>query len=294
MIANYRLLILYCLHTTFAMILASGNMVVAETNSNSCPDSALSRFVRHNVAGGESIESIAQQYKLAPASIIKMNPDQLRNGKITVGSKILIPPYDGNIIEVSRGQSWRDLAKKYRIRADVLFELNGCKPPSGLVFIPTSRTSNRRAQPVSSYNDSPTLTKFATYPLPKISVVSLPYGWQNNPKTGEVFFHSGVDFVSAIATSVQAVGDGTVVFAGTQGTYGNLVIINHNGGLQSRYAHLESIKVKVGEKVNSGYVIGTVGTTGQPSSVQPHLHFEIRATSSLGWVAKDPKEFWKN
>jgi murein DD-endopeptidase MepM/ murein hydrolase activator NlpD len=54
------------------------------------------------------------------------------------------------------------------------------------------------------------------------------------------------------------------------------------------------MKVKVGEQVKSGAVIGTAGTTGQPSSVEPHLHFEIRTTSSLGWVAKDPQEFLEN
>jgi murein DD-endopeptidase MepM/ murein hydrolase activator NlpD len=294
MIVAYRLLILYCLPAIFGMIFAPGDIVVAQTNSNDCPTSALSRFFRHKVNSGETIGSIAQRYNLSPASITKMNPDRIRDGKITVGSEILIPPYDGNIIEVSRGQSWREISKKYRIRADVLFELNGCKPPSELAFIPIKRTSNRRVQPVPSYNDNSTFSKFATYPLPKVSVVSLPYGWQNNPKTGEVFFHSGIDVVTAIGTPTQAFNDGTVVFAGIQGTYGNLVIINHSGGLQSRYAHLESIKVKVGEQVKTGHVIGTVGTTGQPSSIQPHLHFEIRATSSLGWVAKDPKEFLEN
>nr|WP_321572291.1 M23 family metallopeptidase [Calothrix sp. PCC 6303] len=267
---------------------------MAQTNSNDCPASALSRFLRHKVTSGETIESIAQRYNLARESITKMNPDGLRNGKIKVGSEILIPPYDGNIIEVSRGQSWREISKRYRVRADVLFELNGCKPPSGLAFIPINRTSNRRVQPASDSNDSSTISKFTSFPVPRKSVISLPYGWQNNPKTGEVFFHSGIDIQTAIGTPTQSVGDGTVVFAGTQGTYGNLVIINHGGGLQSRYGQLESIKVKVGEQLKAGDLIGVVGATGQPSSIQPHLHFEIRATSSLGWVAKDPKEFLEN
>jgi murein DD-endopeptidase MepM/ murein hydrolase activator NlpD len=294
MIVASRLLILCCFPTILGMILAPGDLLVAQTNSNDCPTSALSRFFRHKVTTGETIESIAQHYNLAPASITKMNSDRLRNGQISVGSEILIPPYDGNIIEVSRGQSWREISKRYRVRADVLFELNGCKPPSGLAFIPTNRTSNRRAQPAFDSNDSSTISKFTSYPLPQTSAISLPYGWQNNPRTEEVFFHSGIDFQAAISTPTQSVGDGTVVFAGTQGTYGNLVIINHSGGLQSRYAQLETIKVKVGEQVKAGHVIGTVGITGQPSSIQPHLHFEIRATSSLGWVAKDPKDFWEN
>lgn len=94
-----------------------------------------------------------------------------------------------------------------------------------------------------------------------------------------------------LGTSVQAVGGGVVVFAQEQGTYGNLVIINHSKGLQSRYAHLEDIKVSVGEEIVKGDLIGTVGATGIPTIKEPHLHFEIRSSSSLGWVAKDPKEY---
>ena len=77
-------------------------------------------------------------------------------------------------------------------------------------------------------------------------------------------------------------------------SYGKLVIINHSGGLQSRYAHLDSIKVTVGQQVNTGDLLGTVGTTGQPTSTQPHIHFEVRASSSIGWVAQDPKGYLRN
>jgi lysostaphin len=82
-----------------------------------------------------------------------------------------------------------------------------------------------------------------------------------------------------------------VVFAQPQGTYGQLVIINHSGGLQSRYAHLNEINVSVGQKVNQGDLLGTVGTTGEPTVTQPHLHFEMRSSSDLGWAAEDPKGY---
>jgi lysostaphin len=124
--------------------------------------------------------------------------------------------------------------------------------------------------------------------------VALAYGWQINPATGDVFFHSGVDLLATVGTSVQAIAPGTVAFANEQGSYGKLVIINHSGGLQSRYAHLDSIKVTVGQQVNTGDLLGTVGTTGQPTSTQPHLHFEVRASSSIGWVAQDPKGYLRN
>ncbi|MFO5526534.1 MAG: M23 family metallopeptidase, partial [Cuspidothrix sp.] len=124
--------------------------------------------------------------------------------------------------------------------------------------------------------------------------VGLSYGWQIHPTTGDVFFHSGVDLLAPVGSSVQAIAPGIVVFAKEQGSYGKLVIINHADGFQSRYAQLESIKVTLGQKVNQSDILGTVGTSGQPTSTQPHLHFEMRSNGSLGWEAKDPKGFFSN
>ena len=75
---------------------------------------------------------------------------------------------------------------------------------------------------------------------------------------------------------------------GQQDNYGNLVVVNHPGGKQTRYAHLDTIQVVIGQQVNSGEVLGTVGTTGRPDLDTPHLHFEVRDNSPLGWVAQDP------
>lgn len=260
--------------------------------AGSCPDPALSRFQRHIVGRGETLESIAQRYNLMPATIISMN-QSLKNGRVTVGSEIQIPPYNGIVVEVPRNQTWRQVAAKYRIRPDALFEVNGCQKDPRVVFVPARNPSLNL--PVTQPS-SPTIlpSNLTGYPLSVVGTVALPYGWQINPATGDVFFHSGVDLLAALGTSVEAIAPGIVVFASEQGTYGKLVIINHSGGLQSRYAHLDSINVIVGQQVNSKDLLGTVGTTGKPTSTQPHLHFEIRASSSLGWVAQDPKSYLKN
>ncbi|GAX39405.1 peptidase M23B [Tolypothrix sp. NIES-4075] len=255
-----------------------------------CPTPALERFQRHKVASGETLASIAQRYNLMPTTIIGMNPD-LRNRTVAIGSEILIPPYDGIVVEVPRGQTWREVAAKYKIRADALFEVNGCEKDPRVVFVPQGNSSRSRPVTNSTTASSTTPIKFTGYPLPENARVALAYGWQINPSTSEVFFHSGVDLLASVGTSVEAIAPGTVVFAGNQGTYGNLVIINHAGKLQSRYAHLENIKVSVGQQVKQQDEIGTVGTTGKPTSTQPHLHFEIRSSSDLGWVAKDPNQY---
>lgn len=134
----------------------------------------------------------------------------------------------------------------------------------------------------------------AEYPLPTVATVALGYGWQTDPNTGKVFFHSGLDLLATTGTPVQAVGAGTVAFAGERGSYGNLVVVNHQGGRQSRYAHLQSVVVRASQSVKQGDLLGTVGSTGQPTSTQPHLHFELRYASSLGWVAEDPSRYLNN
>ncbi|SFC12534.1 M23 family metallopeptidase [Streptomyces aidingensis] len=93
-------------------------------------------------------------------------------------------------------------------------------------------------------------------------------------------YHTGVDFNAGAGTSVKAVSSGTVVSAGWGGSYGNEVIIQHEDGHYSQYAHLSAISVSAGQSVTVGQEIGLVGTTG--NSTGPHLHFEIRTGTSYG------------
>ena len=268
---------------------------LANASNQDCPQPALSRLVRHKVAPGETLESIAQRYNLIPATLIGMNPT-LRNSQVAVGREILIPPYNGIRVEVPRGRTWRQVAATYKVRPEVLFEVNGCQKEPRVVFVPGVNWSQNRPATLTAIATPPPPPlpiKLAGYPLPNVTSVGLPYGWQINPATGQVFFHSGLDLLAATGTSVQAIGAGEVVFAGEQGSYGNLVVINHGGGLQSRYAHLSEMTVVVGQTVKQGDLVGTVGTTGKPTSTQPHLHFEVRSSSSLGWVAEDPNRYLK-
>ena len=257
--------------------------LVANNSSNGSRQCqpALSRLLRHKVAPGETLDSIAQQYNLIPATLMGMN-SALRNGKVAVGSEILSPPYNGIRVQVPAGQTWRHIAATYRVRADVLFEVNGCQKAPKVVFVPGVNWSPERPS-----------SELLGYPLPLKASVALGYGWQIHPNTGKVFFHSGMDLLAAAGTQVRAVGAGTVAFAGEQGSYGNLVVVNHAKGRQTRYAHLRNIVVTAGQKIAKGDLLGTVGSTGEPTSSQSHLHFEVRYGSSLGWIAEDPVSFLK-
>lgn len=86
-------------------------------------------------------------------------------------------------------------------------------------------------------------------------------------------FHTGIDIDAAFGTPVVATADGVVKAAGYYGDYGNMVLIEHASGYATLYAHLSEIKVKVGERVKAGEVLGKVGSTGR--STGPHLHYEI-------------------
>ncbi len=250
-----------------------------------CPQPALSRLIHHRVAPGETIESIARQYNLISATLIGMNPS-LQQGKANIGSEIVIPPYNGIRVEVPAGQTWRNVAAKYKVRPDVLFEVNGCQQEPKIVFVPGVNWSPPRPA-------KPAPGSLVGYPLPAIAPVVLGYGWRLNPDTGQVFFNSGVDLLAATGDPVLVVGAGTVAFAGWRDTYGNLVVVNHQGGQQTRYASLNSMAVHVGQIVKSGDLLGTVGSTGKPNLNQPYLHFEVRYASPMGWVAEDPSSYLK-
>ena len=87
-------------------------------------------------------------------------------------------------------------------------------------------------------------------------------------------FHAGIDFPATTGTAVAAAGGGRVVFAGPSGSgWGKLVVVAHDRGVRTRYAHLSRIEVEVGQRVAVGSTVGLVGTTGEANG--PHLHFEV-------------------
>jgi murein DD-endopeptidase MepM/ murein hydrolase activator NlpD len=99
------------------------------------------------------------------------------------------------------------------------------------------------------------------------------YGWRRDPFTGMRDFHQGLDIVAPVGTKVLSPADGIVTKVGTKGGFGNSLVISHGYGVATRYGHLASYKVRVGQRVKRGEVIGLVGSTGR--STGPHLHYEV-------------------
>ncbi|HEX5732360.1 MAG TPA: peptidoglycan DD-metalloendopeptidase family protein [Blastocatellia bacterium] len=100
------------------------------------------------------------------------------------------------------------------------------------------------------------------------------YGYRSDPFTGRARFHSGVDIKARWGDPVGASLAGVVQFAGWYHGYGNLIVINHGGGVTTHYAHLSGYAVAVGMRVERGTIIGHAGSTGRATS--PHLHYEVR------------------
>jgi murein DD-endopeptidase MepM/ murein hydrolase activator NlpD len=109
--------------------------------------------------------------------------------------------------------------------------------------------------------------------------LSSSMGNRSDPFTGEKDFHPGLDISADKGDPVYATADGKVVNASAAGNYGNLVILDHGYGLETRYGHLSAFKVKQGVTVKRGDLLGLVGSTGRATS--SHLHYEVRANGRI-------------
>ena len=138
----------------------------------------------------------------------------------------------------------------------------------------TSSDSNNLA----NSNSSSTVISNGSWPVPGYNRVSSPFGYRIHPVLGIKKLHTGIDIPAPTGTPTVAVSSGTVIYSGVQGSYGNTVMIQHDNGLVSLYAHNSSLVVKVGDQVKKGQVVAKIGSTGR--STGPHLHFEIRVNGT--------------
>jgi murein DD-endopeptidase MepM/ murein hydrolase activator NlpD len=196
------------------------------------------------------------------------------------------------------------------------------KREESLISIPVDISPLRRVERVTPtprggdgvYGSLPKMDGVVTAPLPKIEgMVSVPvsqpryeerpatvsstgvkigslFGYRRDPFTRRARFHSGVDIKAKTGDPVGSSQSGIVQFAGWYHGYGNLVIVDHGGGVTTYYAHLSGFQLGVGDRVDRGTVVGYAGSTGRATS--PHLHYELRidgtAINPFQQVALDP------
>jgi murein DD-endopeptidase MepM/ murein hydrolase activator NlpD/nucleoid-associated protein YgaU len=234
----------------------------------------------YTVRGGDSLEKIAKRFGLRQDTLISVNNLQSASS-IRSGINLRIPNMDGVSHRVKRGESLSSLSKTYAIDMTRIVDANDLSSSTIAIgqslFIPNARLS------------SASLKQFygMQFQWPARGAISSPFGYRANPFTGLRTFHSAVDIVVNVGTSIRAVIDGRVADTGYNSVFGNYIILKHDSGYQSLYAHLSKISVKEGSYISKGAVIGLSGNTGQ--STGPHLHFSLFKNGQ----ALDPLKYLK-
>ncbi len=185
---------------------------------------------------------------------------------------------------VKKGDTVLSIAKKYKADADDIAKFNGIAKDADLtvgdvvlvpegeisVIAPVVKKKVKRGFVVGFEK----LLDTYTYETPAGFLIRPVNGGR---KTQGLHGHNGIDIGANSGTPVLASGSGRVILAkegGYNGGYGSIVIISHQGGIQTVYSHLRQVNVTTGQTVSQGQVIGQVGNTGL--STGPHLHFEVR------------------
>ncbi len=172
---------------------------------------------------------------------------------------------------VKRGENLYRIAKTYGIDMNKLAELNGISDPSKIdagqpIFIPNA--AKQLPVPIIGKKGAETLNG-STFSWPVSGAISSRFGEKRHGH-----YHSGVDILAPYGTGIVAARDGVVVFSGHERGYGRMVIIDHEDGSATVYAHNASNLVEAGDRVSRGEVIAHVGKSGNATG--PHVHFEIR------------------
>jgi len=151
---------------------------------------------------------------------------------------------------------------------------------------PVNQVTGNTIEPFRISFDGP--KKDVAFSIPVSGRISSGFGNRFHPIDKRVKFHAGLDIAVPKGTEVGAAADGVVTFAGPSGGYGNLVIVKHPDGRETRYGHLSRLMVSVDAEVKAGEPIALSGSTGK--STGPHLHFEVRENGQ----AVDPAKIISN
>ena len=242
--------------------------------------------VKYTVQTGDNVSSIADDFEVSADSILwangklEDNPDML-----SVGQTLNIPPVSGVLHTVQNGETVRSIADKYKtkkLNTDALvqnivnFEFNqerhDLQGPDYSLTVGQFLMVPGGAKPYQ-----PRIVTAYSGPIPATAARGTgSFGWPVSGRITQKFWtrHPGIDIGAPKGASVLAADSGYVIQAGWSNVgYGNMILINHGNGYLTRYGHLSTFNVEVGDSVKKGQLIGRAGSTG--NSTGPHLHFEI-------------------
>ena len=127
----------------------------------------------------------------------------------------------------------------------------------------------------SSSSSGPVASPSGQFTWPANGSLTSPYGYRTHPIFGDTRLHTGIDIGAGYGSAVYAADSGVVTYVGVMSGYGNVIVVDHGGGLSTTYNHLSAYSVGSGQSVGRGSTIGAVGCSGYCTG--PHLHFEVRA-----------------
>jgi len=232
----------------------------------------------YEVAGGDTISTIAAKFGISSASILWAN-NLSETSYIRPGDKLLIPPVSGVVYKVAKGDTIQKIAEKYKGDINNILEFNSLADASAieegqLIVIPGG-VMPETPKPTPS----PSKTQYAQGYQGNIPASAKISGgnfqWPTPSHKINQYFkwrHTGIDIDGTYSSPIYAAEAGTVEFTGSGSGYGNHIIINHGNGKKTLYGHLSKIYVKNGQRVERGQTIGMMGCTGWCTGT--HLHFE--------------------
>lgn len=248
---------------------------------NKAIDTSRVTFVDHIVKPGDTITSIARSYGIQPETIIGVNTINDYNS-IETGTILTIPNRDGQIYVVRSGDSLSLIASRFGMGYLTLADVNGLTSslirPGDRLFIPDRTISEEVFKTVMK----------TLFVQPVDGNVSVAFGDEvEDITTGEILKSEGIRIVNSTGTPIVAAMSGTIktVTSDTSGL-GKYIVMTHENGYTTLYAHLDKTLVHVGDYVEQGSTIGSLGNTGKILS--PALYFEI----SKDDVPIDPADYF--
>lgn len=237
----------------------------------------------YEVKKGDTLATVAKLFGVSKNTIIWAN--DLKSEKISPGDTLVILPISGIRHTVRQGDTVSSIAKRYKADKDDIAKYNGVTTDTKLakgdvIIVPEGEivvTETKKTSSGKVVTTNKVLDKWTT---------STPDGFlirpvANGRKTQGIHGHNGIDIGGSLGTPILASAKGTVIVAkpsGYNGGYGQMIVISHEGGIQTVYAHLRAVYVTQGQSVSQGDVIGELGNTGR--STGPHLHFEVRGAKN--------------
>lgn len=253
------------------------------------PGSVLPAYFAYEVQRGDSVAKLASRFGLEPDSLLNNNWEIVDPDQLDPGTQLTIPTADGIVYTVNLGDTLVAIVDNFEadLEATVAYPGNELASANALIEGSTILLVGGTASATSGFGfafGSGPVFVIPNFVWPIGGVVTDFFGAARGNSFG---YHTGVDFEAPLGTFIGAAAPGIVVQAGWAGSFGLNVLVDHGGGVVTRYAHMSQIDVFLGAFVDAGTLLGFVGSTGNSSG--NHLHFEI----VMGGTPVNPLE-WLN